>query len=195
MVAIGGDGLLRPLAAALRGREAALALVPCGRGNDLARVLGGRRRTPPRRRALAAEGDERLVDVADVDGTPFMGIASLGFDSDANRIANEAELIRGDAVYAYAALRALAFWRPARFTVTVDAERHELIGYSVAVGNSVPTAAACSSPTPSSTTASSTSCSPSAFEAALPAQPPQGLQGHPSGFALRALAARSRWSR
>ena len=39
-------------------------------------------------------------------------------------------------MYAYAALRALAFWRPARFTVTVDAERRELVGYSVAVGNS-----------------------------------------------------------
>ena len=46
--------------------------------------------------------------MADVDGTPFLGIASFGFDSDANRIANEAKLVRGNAVYLYAALRALA---------------------------------------------------------------------------------------
>ena len=89
VVAIGGDGLLRPLAAALRGREAALALVPCGRGNDFARVLGVPAVLAEAAR-IAAEGDERLVDIADVDGTPFMGIASLGFDSDASRIANEA---------------------------------------------------------------------------------------------------------
>ena len=51
--------------------------------------------------------------MADVDGTPFMGIASFGFDSDANRIANEAKLVKGNAVYLYAALRALAAWKPA----------------------------------------------------------------------------------
>ena len=53
------------------------------------------------------------VDVANVEGTPFMGIASFGFDSDANRIANEAKLVKGNAVYLYAALRALAAWKPA----------------------------------------------------------------------------------
>ena len=32
---------------------------------------------------VAVEGEERLLDVANVEGTPFMGIASFGFDSDA----------------------------------------------------------------------------------------------------------------
>ena len=40
VVALGGDGLLRPLAGALKGTGSPLAIVPCGRGNDLARVLG-----------------------------------------------------------------------------------------------------------------------------------------------------------
>ena len=135
VAALSGDGLLRPLAGALKGRDTALALIPCGRGNDLARVLG-----IPRDVREAAEtavtGRERTIDVASVDGTPFLGIASFGFDTDANRIANEARWVKGDAVYAYAALRALIAWRPARFTITVDGERRELTGYSVAVGNS-----------------------------------------------------------
>ena len=135
VMAIGGDGLLRPLAGALKGTETALALVPSGRGNDFARVLGVPH-DPAEAARLAVEGSERLVDVASVEGTPFVGIASFGFDSDANRIANEAKLVRGDAVYLYAALRALAAWKPARFTVTVDGERHEQVGYSVVVGNS-----------------------------------------------------------
>jgi YegS/Rv2252/BmrU family lipid kinase len=135
VAALGGDGLLRPVAGALKGTDAPLALIPCGRGNDLARVLGVP--TDPTRAArLAVQGDERLLDVATVDKTPYVGIASLGFDSDANRIANEAKLIKGNAVYLYAALRALAAWKPAAFTVTVDGERHEFSGYSVAVGNS-----------------------------------------------------------
>jgi YegS/Rv2252/BmrU family lipid kinase len=135
VAAIGGDGLLRPLAGALRGKDGELALIPGGRGNDLARVLGIPRDVGEATR-VAVEGEARLLDVAEASGIPYMGIASMGFDSDANRIANEAKLVRGDAVYLYAALRALAAWKPAAFSVTVDGERHEVSGYSVAVGNS-----------------------------------------------------------
>jgi YegS/Rv2252/BmrU family lipid kinase len=135
VVALGGDGLLRPLAGALKNTEGALAIVPSGRGNDLARMLGVPT-DPGEASRLAVEGEERLVDVASVEGTPFMGVASFGLDSDANRIANEAKLVKGNAVYAYAALRALAAWKPARFSVIVDGERHEFTGCTVAVGNS-----------------------------------------------------------
>ncbi|HEX6652216.1 MAG TPA: diacylglycerol kinase family protein [Thermoleophilaceae bacterium] len=135
VVALGGDGLLRPLAGALKHTGSALAVVPCGRGNDLARMLGIP--TDPGEAArLAVEGEERLVDVANVEGTPYMGVASFGFDSDANRIANEAKLVKGDAVYVYSALRALATWKAARFRVIVDGVRHEFTGCTVAVGNS-----------------------------------------------------------
>ncbi len=135
VAAMGGDGLLRPVAGVLRGQDSALAIIPGGRGNDYARALGIPS-DPTEAARLAVEGDERLFDVAEVDGRPFLGIASFGFDSDANRIANDAKLIRGNLVYLYAALRALAAWKPASFTVTVDGERHELSGYSVAVANS-----------------------------------------------------------
>jgi YegS/Rv2252/BmrU family lipid kinase len=135
LVALGGDGLLRPLAGALKGTGSALAIVPCGRGNDLARVLGIPE-DPNQAARIAVEGDERLLDVANVEGTPFMGIASFGFDSDANRIANEAKLVKGNAVYLYALLRTLVTWKPATFTVTVDGEPHRMTGYTVAVGNS-----------------------------------------------------------
>lgn len=135
VIAIGGDGLLRPIAAELRHTDSALAIVPGGRGNDLARVLGIPTDTAEATR-IAVQGAERLLDVPSVDGEPYLGIASLGFDSDANRIANEARLIRGNLVYLYAALRALAGWRTARFTVTIDGERHELSGYSIGACNS-----------------------------------------------------------
>ena len=135
VAALGGDGLLRPVAQVLRGTASALAVIPGGRGNDLARVLGIPAE-PVAAARVAAGGRERLIDMAEVNGVAYIGIASFGFDSDANRIANEARLIRGRLVYLYAALRALAGWKPASFTVTVDGERHELSGYSVAVANS-----------------------------------------------------------
>jgi YegS/Rv2252/BmrU family lipid kinase len=135
VAALSGDGMLRPLATVLKGTQAALAIIPCGRGNDLARVLGIPTDATEATN-LAVTGPEKLLDVGNVDGTPFVGIASFGFDSEANRIANDAKVVKGNAVYLYAALRTLAAWKPAAFTVTVDGQRHEASGYSVAVGNS-----------------------------------------------------------
>lgn len=133
--ALGGDGLVRPIAGALRDSSVALAILPGGRGNDFARVLGIPK-NPIAAARNAVQGVERMLDVAEANGTPYIGIASFGFDSVANRIANDAKLVRGNLVYLYAGLRTLATWKPAKFTVTVDGERHEATGFSVAVGNS-----------------------------------------------------------
>jgi YegS/Rv2252/BmrU family lipid kinase len=135
IVAVGGDGMVGALAGVLRDAPVPLGIVPSGRGNDFARVLGIPS-DPAEAARVLLDGGERLVDVAEAGGHPFVGIASLGFDSDANRIANETKRIRGNLVYVVAALRALAAWRTATFTVTVDGERTEMRGYSVAVGNS-----------------------------------------------------------
>lgn len=135
VAALGGDGFIRPLAGVLRDSEAALALLPAGRGNDLTRVLGIPRK-PAAAAEVAVQGRERLIDVGEANGTPFVGIASLGFDSDCNRIANETKVVRGSLVYLYAALRTLVAWTPATFTLVVDGERHQVTGFAAAIGNS-----------------------------------------------------------
>ena len=134
-VAVGGDGLVGTLAGAVCGSDQALGIIPAGRGNDFARVLE-LPNDPAEAANVVATGDTRLLDVGEVDGKSFVGIASVGFDSDANRIANEAKLVKGNLVYAYAALKALAKWKPATFVVVIDGERHEVTGYSVGVCNS-----------------------------------------------------------
>jgi YegS/Rv2252/BmrU family lipid kinase len=134
-VAVGGDGLVGTLAGGIAGSEGELGIIPAGRGNDFARVLGIPS-DPAEAARLAYQGESKRLDVGDVGGKSFVGIASVGFDSDANRIANEAKLIKGNLVYAYAALKALAKWKPARFEVIVDGARHEVTGYSVGVCNS-----------------------------------------------------------
>jgi YegS/Rv2252/BmrU family lipid kinase len=135
VVAIGGDGLVGCLAGALMNTDSALGIVPGGRGNDFARVLGIPLE-PHEAARLLVEGEVRLFDVGNVDGKPFVGIASLGFDSEANRLANETRVVKGDLVYLYAGLRTLAAWKHARFDVTVDGMTHTFTGYGVAVANS-----------------------------------------------------------
>jgi YegS/Rv2252/BmrU family lipid kinase len=135
VVAVGGDGTIGLIAGALRGTPGRLAVIPAGRGNDFARVMGIPNDAAEAAR-VALDGHEKVVDVGDVDGETFVCIASLGFDSEANRIANEAKLVRGNLVYLYAALRALAGWKHASFRVVVDGQAHEMRGWSVAVANS-----------------------------------------------------------
>ena len=135
VAAVGGDGTIGLIAGALRGTPGRLAVIPAGRGNDFARVLKIPT-DPAEATAVALDGIEAVVDVGDVDGETFVCIASLGFDSDANRIANEAKLVKGNLVYLYAALRALIGWKHANFRVVVDGEPHDMRGWSVAVANS-----------------------------------------------------------
>lgn len=132
--AIGGDGFIRPLAGALRDSDARLAVLPGGRGNDFARALGIPR-DPAGAAQVAVSGRERSVDVGFVDGEPFLGIASCGIDSDCQHIANSTKLFRGGLVYLASILRALARWKGASFTVTIDGDEKAYRGYAAAVAN------------------------------------------------------------
>jgi diacylglycerol kinase family enzyme len=119
VVALSGDGMVGAVADVLRAHPTAvMGVLPGGRGNDFARVLGIPA-DPVAACAVIAEGEPRAIDLGEVDGRTFVGIASAGFDSDANRIANEAPPRLGNLVYAYGALRALLSWRAARFEVEI----------------------------------------------------------------------------
>jgi YegS/Rv2252/BmrU family lipid kinase len=135
VVVMSGDGLIGQVGGELAGTGATMGMIPGGRGNDLARVLAIPTEVEEAA-ALLAEGTTRQIDVGEVNGQRFLCIASCGFDSDANRIANDAKWIKGNLVYLYAALRALAQWKPATFEVILDGERRSFTGYSLAVANS-----------------------------------------------------------
>jgi YegS/Rv2252/BmrU family lipid kinase len=144
-VVMSGDGMIGKIGGILAGGDVPLGVIPGGRGNDFARVVGIP--TEPKEAVANLLADERRrIDVGEANGERFLCIASCGFDSDANRIANEAKLVKGPLVYAYAALRALSQWKPAKFTLIceTDGDRgencehgtREFSGYSVAVANS-----------------------------------------------------------
>jgi YegS/Rv2252/BmrU family lipid kinase len=134
-VVISGDGLVGAVGGALAGSETPLGIVPGGRGNDLARVLEIPSE-PEATVAMLAAGQTRRIDVGEVNGKRFLGIVSVGFDSEANRLANETTWLGGNLVYAYAGIRTLLGWKAARFTIRVDEERSRFTGYSVSVANS-----------------------------------------------------------
>ncbi|HET9163216.1 MAG TPA: diacylglycerol kinase family protein [Solirubrobacterales bacterium] len=134
-VVISGDGLVGAIGGALAGSETPLGIVPGGRGNDLARVLGIPA-DPEAVVAMLSAGETRRIDVGEVNGRRFLGIVSVGFDSVANERANETRWLRGNLVYAYSGVRTLLGWKPARFTIRAGEERERFTGYSVSVANS-----------------------------------------------------------
>jgi YegS/Rv2252/BmrU family lipid kinase len=133
-VVVSGDGLLGAVGGAMAGSDSPLGLIPAGRGNDLARALG----IPDEPEAavdVLLAGESRRIDVGEANGKRFLGIASVGFDSECNRLANETHWLRGNSVYAYSMVRTLVGWRSARFTLAIGEERKRISGYFVAVAN------------------------------------------------------------
>lgn len=142
VVAVGGDGMAGALAGVAAAGGASYGLIPVGRGNDLAVVLGIPADPAAAARVLAA-GRLRQIDLIGVGipGQPELMVAGsvyAGIPAIAGQIANATRWLGGSLVYPVAALRALAGWRPATFTVEIGAGggTHEFDGYAVVVANS-----------------------------------------------------------
>jgi YegS/Rv2252/BmrU family lipid kinase len=140
IVAVGGDGLAGALTGAAAASGARFGVIPAGRGNDLARMLGIPADSGEVARLLLA-GPVRRVDLigVGVPGRPetiVAGSVYTGVPSVAGEIANGTRLVRGSAVYTLAALRAVASWRPASFSVQAPGGTHDFAGYAVVVANS-----------------------------------------------------------
>ena len=124
--AMGGDGLTGAVAGELKDTDAVMAVLPGGRGNDLARKLGIGA-DPVAAVDVLVAGRERRIDVAEAGGGSYLGILSAGLDSDVQDIANDTRVRRlGPLVYTYGALVALSRWHPAQWDVTIDGDRAQL---------------------------------------------------------------------
>jgi diacylglycerol kinase (ATP) len=140
VVAVGGDGMAGALAGAASALGCSYGIIPAGRGNDLARVLGIPSE-PTAAARLLTDGQPRQVDLigVSVPGQPeklVAGSVYVGVPSVAGEIANGTRWLRGSAVYTVAALRAVARWRPAVFGLQSAEGRREFAGYAVVVANS-----------------------------------------------------------
>jgi diacylglycerol kinase family enzyme len=112
-----------------------MAIVPAGRGNDLALGLG-LPNTVADLTALLLNGDERLIDVLDADGAIVPGNVYAGMDSVATKIINNNRRMPARLLYRVAPVLALARWRPAEFTVKTDHGTSTVRGHLVVIANS-----------------------------------------------------------
>ena len=80
VAACGGDGTVHEVVNGLADSDAVLGIVPCGRGNDLARALGLSRDVKDVVNTLV-HGVDRAIDLGKAGNRFFATVASLGFDT------------------------------------------------------------------------------------------------------------------
>lgn len=119
LVVFGGDGTMQLTAQGLAGSETALAAVPLGTGNDLARALG-----VPKKMDAAIEAATRApirrMDLLRVGDLYCVGYAGVGFDSEVAGCANQVRKLRGPLVYVYALVKTLVSFVPPAMRVVHD---------------------------------------------------------------------------
>lgn len=134
-VAVGGDGLVRDVAAGAVAGGGIMAVVPAGRGNDLARRLG----LPADQAGLAdllLHGTVKQVDVIEAAGEIVPGNVYVGIDSVATAVINKTRYLPGLLAYRIAPLRAVVRWRPATYRLTLDGQSHSVAAHTVVIANS-----------------------------------------------------------
>ena len=135
VVSVGGDGMLSSLVGLVSGLGGTLGIVPAGRGNDFARMLG-LPTSPAQRASLLLEASPRKVDLLSVGDRLVAGSVYAGVDARAATIVDHARWVPRSLEYPLAAVRAIASYRPGRYRIDVDGAGHEFSAATVVVANS-----------------------------------------------------------
>lgn len=112
IVAMGGDGTWGNAAAGIleSGRDARLALVATGTGNDFAFATRIPATDIAAACAIATGESERRVDVGVVDGRAFLNVCGFGFDAEVLAASNARTWLSGHARYLVTAAQKLLFY-------------------------------------------------------------------------------------
>lgn len=101
ILTLGGDGTWGNAARGIlaSGRDARLAIISGGTGNDLAHATGVPAHDPEAMVRVAGGGTEMRIDVGCADGVHFLNVAGFGFDADVLEHTMQARWLRGPALY------------------------------------------------------------------------------------------------
>lgn len=134
VTAVGGDGSVNEIARALVKTETALAIIPCGSGNGLARAL----RIPvmPWRAIRFLNSAEfKTIDTCQVNDKFFLSIAGAGYDSE---VARRYEFFpgRGFKTYFMAIVSSFYKYKPLEYEINIDGVSIKRTALLVTVCNS-----------------------------------------------------------
>jgi len=135
VVAWGGDGTVNEIARALAFTETALAIVPGGSGNGLARELALQFK-PEAGLRQALTGSRKRIDVGEIAGRLFFNVAGIGLDARIAARALAAPVRRGFATYVMACWQELLRRAPLEYDIEADGRALHGHALVIAVANS-----------------------------------------------------------
>ena len=118
----GGDGTINEVASSLLHCRAALAVVPSGSGNGLARELRVSRR-PEQAISEALAAPPRAIDVGEFGGRLFVSVAGVGFDAHVAGCFDRDTGARGFTTYVRITARELLTYQACTYRVGAHARR------------------------------------------------------------------------
>jgi len=120
LVCIGGDGTLSEVVQAAAGSGKTLYLVPCGTGNDFARVMK-LPKDPMEAFIRQLDGEETAIDCGSVNGRAFINVSGSGFDVEVLRKTEELKsAYPGGTAYRKAVLAVLSSYRAFETDISID---------------------------------------------------------------------------
>ena len=121
VIAVGGDGTVNEVGRALIGSTTALAIIPCGSGNGLARDL----QIPMRKASAiktAIDGEIKAIDHGTINGKPFFCTCGTGFDASVSMSFADAGK-RGVITYIEKALTGWLNYKPTTYRLIINDEK------------------------------------------------------------------------
>ena len=133
VVAVGGDGTVNEVARSLVHTPTALAIIPCGSGNGLARHLFIPI-NPIGALKILAECNIESLDYGKINGQPFFCTCGIGFDAIISQKFAEAGK-RGLLTYVDNTLKEGLSYKPETYKISIDGEEKEYEAFLIACAN------------------------------------------------------------
>nr|WP_321451887.1 diacylglycerol kinase family protein [uncultured Carboxylicivirga sp.] len=134
VVAVGGDGTVNEVGSALINSKTAMAIIPTGSGNGLARYL----QIPLRiNRAIQVINHMKIknIDTLTINGKASLNVAGIGFDAFiSHKFANIKE--RGPIAYMKMIPKEFANYKSQTYTISIEGEKYKLPAFLISFANS-----------------------------------------------------------
>lgn len=133
VVAVGGDGSVNDIVAGLIGTGTALAIIPKGSGNGMARTMD----IPLKEHAaidIINKGNTIMMDIGYANDRPFISNAGVAFDAlISKKFAKSVR--RGFAIYSWLVTRYMWTYKEWEWTLTIDGKELKEKAFIISVAN------------------------------------------------------------
>ena len=133
VVAAGGDGTINLVATSVKGTNSAMAIIPLGSGNGLARHLHIPLDTQ-KAVELIGTGKSLLIDACNVNGINFFCTSGVGFDAEIGKAFAESKK-RGFASYIQLIIKKLLSYKTQQYSLIIDGKQVDVSAFLITLAN------------------------------------------------------------